>query len=74
MTDHAIADPLSKDATASEIARAVMAGKVKAAAVIEATLTRIATSEPTINAFTDVVAARAISLAVASLDRGSAIA
>jgi 1-carboxybiuret hydrolase len=52
-------DPLSKQATASEIARAVMSGKVKASAVIEATLTRIETSEPTVNAFTDVLAARA---------------
>ena len=31
-------DPLSKQATASDIARAVMSGKVKAADVIEATL------------------------------------
>src|SRR5829696_3911613 len=52
-------DPLSKQATASDIARAVMSGKVKASAVIEATLTRIETSEPTVNAFTDVLAARA---------------
>src|SRR5215211_5592601 len=52
-------DPLSKQATATDIARAVMSGKVKAAAVIEATLTRIETSEPTINAFTDVLAERA---------------
>ncbi|MBI2737954.1 MAG: AtzE family amidohydrolase [Rhodospirillales bacterium] len=52
-------DPLSKQATATDIARAVMAGKVKASAVIEATLGRIATSEPTVNAFTDVLAERA---------------
>src|ERR1700704_901349 len=52
-------DPLSKQATASDIARAVMSGKAKASAVIEAALTRIETSEATINAFTDVVAARA---------------
>src|SRR5215208_3753741 len=52
-------DPLSKQATATDIARAVMSGKVKAAAGIEATLTRIETSEPTINAFTDVLAERA---------------
>ena len=52
-------DPLSKAATATEIAGAVMSGKVKAAAVIDATLKRIEAAEPTINAFTDVVAARA---------------
>ena len=52
-------DPLSKEATASDIARAVMSGKTKASDVIEATLTRIETSEPTINAFTDVTAQRA---------------
>ena len=52
-------DPLAKQATATDIAQAVMSGKVKAAAVIEATLSRIATSEPTVNAFTDVVAERA---------------
>src|SRR5439155_23530130 len=55
----AMSDPLSKQATASDVARAVMSGKVKAAAVIEAALTRIETSEPTVNAFTDVVADRA---------------
>src|SRR5882724_9688632 len=54
-----MSDPLSKDATASDIARAVMSGKARAADVIEATLTRIETSEPTINAFTDVLAGRA---------------
>ena len=54
-----MSDPLSKSATATEIAGAVMSGKVKAAAVIDATLKRIAASEPTINAFTDVVAERA---------------
>ncbi len=52
-------DPLSKQATATDIARAVMAGKVKASAVIAATLTRIAISEPTVNAFTDILAERA---------------
>ncbi|WP_422002060.1 AtzE family amidohydrolase [Reyranella sp.] len=52
-------DPLSKDATAGDIARAVMSGKAKASAVIDATLKRIEASEPTINAFTDVVADRA---------------
>ena len=54
-----MSDPLSKQATASEIAGAVMSGKVKAAAVVEAALTRIETSEATVNAFTDVVADRA---------------
>ena len=63
-------DPLSKQATASDIARAVMSGKVKAAAVIEATLTRIETSEPTVNAFTDVLAARARKRA-AEIDAGT---
>ena len=54
-----MSDPLSKQATASEIASAVMSGKVKAAAVVEAALTRIETSEARVNAFTDVVADRA---------------
>ena len=57
-------------ATASGIARALMSGKVKAAAVIEAALTRIETSEPTVNAFTDVVAARARKRA-AEIDAGT---
>ncbi|MBV8193875.1 MAG: AtzE family amidohydrolase [Alphaproteobacteria bacterium] len=52
-------DPLSKQASASDVARAVMSGKVKATAVVEAALTRIETSEPAINAFTDVVGDRA---------------
>ena len=42
-----MSDPLSKQATAIEIARAVMSGKVKAVAVVEAALTRIETSEAT---------------------------
>ena len=54
-----MSDPLSKQATASEIARAVMSGKAKAVAVVEAALTRIETSEARINAFTDVLAERA---------------
>ncbi len=54
-----MSDPLSKSATAGEIVRAIAGGKVKAAAVIDATLKRIAASEPTINAFTDIVAERA---------------
>ncbi|MDP1752982.1 MAG: AtzE family amidohydrolase [Reyranella sp.] len=65
-----MSDPLSKSATATEIAAAVRSGKVKAAAVIDATLKRIAASEPTINAFTDVVAERAIKRA-AEIDAGS---
>jgi aspartyl-tRNA(Asn)/glutamyl-tRNA(Gln) amidotransferase subunit A len=52
-------DILSKAATASEIARAVMSGKAKASAVIDAALNRIEAAEPTVNAFTDIVAARA---------------
>jgi aspartyl-tRNA(Asn)/glutamyl-tRNA(Gln) amidotransferase subunit A len=63
-------DPLSKQATATEIARAVMSGKVKAGAVIEATLSRIEVSEPTVNAFTDVLAARARKRA-AEIDAGT---
>src|SRR5471032_2909540 len=52
-------DILSKQATAADIARSVSSGKVKASAVIEATLKRIAAAEPTVNAFTDIVANRA---------------
>lgn len=62
-------DPLSKAATASAIARAVMSGKVKASAVVEASLARIAAAEPTVNAFTDVVAERARKRA-AEIDAG----
>ena len=54
-----MSDPLSKAATASEIARAVMSGKAKASAVVDAALARIEATEPTVNAFTDVVAQRA---------------
>jgi len=54
-----MSDPLSKAATAAEIARAVAGGQVKASAVIEAALKRIAAAEPAINAFTDIVAERA---------------
>jgi aspartyl-tRNA(Asn)/glutamyl-tRNA(Gln) amidotransferase subunit A len=52
-------DPLSRQATASDIARAVMSGRVKAADVVEATLGRIETGDPAVNAFTDVTAERA---------------
>src|SRR5262245_55627361 len=54
-----MSDPLSKQATARDIARAVMSGKAKASDVIAATLKRIEEAEPTVNAFTDVVADRA---------------
>lgn len=69
MSVPAMTDPLSKQTTATDIARAVMSGKVKASAVVEATLTRIETSEPTINAFTDVLAGRARKRA-AEIDSG----
>src|SRR5436190_8053630 len=64
-----MSDPLSKAATASEIARAVMSGKAKASAVIDAALERIAAAEPTVNAFTDIVADRARKRA-AEIDAG----
>ena len=64
-----MSDPLSKAATATEIAGAVMSGKVKATAVIDSTLKRIGAAEPTINAFTDVVATRARQRA-AEIDAG----
>ena len=54
-----MSDPLSKVATAAEIAHAVAGGQVKASAVVEAALTRIDVTEPTVNAFTDIVAQRA---------------
>jgi len=54
-----MSDVLSKAATATEIAGDVMSGKAKAVAVVEAALNRIAAAEPTVNAFTDVVADRA---------------
>jgi len=62
-------DILSKAATAAEIARAVLAGKTKAGAVVEAALARIAAAEPAINAFTDIVAERARKRAV-EIDAG----
>src|SRR5258708_9959531 len=46
-----------------------MSGKVKAAAVVEAALTRIETGEARVNAFTDVVADRARKRA-AEIDSG----
>lgn len=62
-------DPLSRQATATDIAGAVMSGQVKASAVIDATLKRIAAAEPTVNAFTDIVAERARKRA-AEIDSG----
>ncbi len=62
-------DPLSKRATATEIAGAVMSGKAKALAVVDAALARIKAAEPTFNAFTDIVAERARIRAV-EIDRG----
>lgn len=64
-----MSDLLSKAATATEIAGAVMSGKVRAAVVIDATLKRIEEAEPIVNAFTDVVAARARKRA-AEIDAG----
>ena len=64
-----MSDPLSKAATAAEIARAVGAGKAKASAVVEAALARIQAAEPTVNAFTDIVAERARKRA-AEIDAG----
>lgn len=51
-----MSDPLSKEATAFDIARAVMTGKAKAIDVVEAALSRIAAAGPTVNAFTDLLA------------------
>jgi aspartyl-tRNA(Asn)/glutamyl-tRNA(Gln) amidotransferase subunit A len=62
-------DVTSKTATATEIAGAVMSGKAKASAVIDAALKRIAAAEPTVNAFTDLVAERARKRA-AEIDAG----
>jgi aspartyl-tRNA(Asn)/glutamyl-tRNA(Gln) amidotransferase subunit A len=62
-------DVLSKAATAAEIARGVAGGKVKASAVVEAALKRIEAAEPTVNAFTDIVAERARKRA-AEIDAG----
>jgi 1-carboxybiuret hydrolase len=66
-----VSDPLSKAATAAEIARAVASGKVSAAAVVHEALSRIALYEPTVNAFTDIVADRARKRA-AEIDAGKA--
>jgi len=66
-----VRDPLSKAATAAEIARAVASGEVTATAVVHEALSRIALYEPTVNAFTDVVADRARRRA-AEIDAGKA--
>src|SRR5476649_2767930 len=67
-----MSDPLSKAATAAEIARAVSTGKVKASAVVDAALARIKAAEPIVNAFTDIVAERARKRA-AEIDAGQHI-
>jgi aspartyl-tRNA(Asn)/glutamyl-tRNA(Gln) amidotransferase subunit A len=64
-----MSDPLSRAATATEIARAVMSGKAKAQDVVDAALKRIAAAESTVNAFTDIVAERARKRA-AEIDAG----
>ena len=64
-----MSDILSKSASAAEIARAVMSGKVKAVAVVDAALKRISAAEPTVNAFTDILAERARGRA-AEIDAG----
>jgi aspartyl-tRNA(Asn)/glutamyl-tRNA(Gln) amidotransferase subunit A len=64
-----MSDVTSKSAGAAEIARAVMSGRARASAVIEAALKRIQELEPTVNAFTDIVAARARQRA-AEIDAG----
>jgi aspartyl-tRNA(Asn)/glutamyl-tRNA(Gln) amidotransferase subunit A len=64
-----MSDPTSKAATAAEIARAVSSGKVKASDVVGAALARIKAAEPTVNAFTDIVAERAKKRA-AEIDAG----
>jgi 1-carboxybiuret hydrolase len=54
-----MSDVLSRAATAAEIAHEVARGAVKAVAVVDAALKRIEAAEPTVNAFTDIVAERA---------------
>ena len=56
---------LSPFATASEIAQAVQSGGVSAALVVAATLARIGTHNPPVNAFTAVLAERAMARAAA---------
>lgn len=62
---------LDKAATAATIAADIGAGRTTATAVVEAALQRIAASEPTVNAFTDIVATRARARA-AAVDAGAA--
>lgn len=58
-------DPTGPWAAATEIAAAVNCGEVTARAVAEAALARIAAADPAINAFTDVLAERALRTATA---------
>ena len=51
------------ETSALEIARQVRAGTVSAVAIVEAHLARVAAHNPTLNAFTDVTAARALAKA-----------
>ncbi|MBM3645934.1 MAG: AtzE family amidohydrolase [Alphaproteobacteria bacterium] len=62
---------LDKAATAATIVADIGAGRTTATAVVEAALQRIAASEPTVNAFTDIVATRARARA-AAVDAGAA--
>jgi aspartyl-tRNA(Asn)/glutamyl-tRNA(Gln) amidotransferase subunit A len=68
-----MSDTLSKAATAGEIAHAVMSGKAKASAVVDAALKRIAAAEPTVNAFTDIVAERAASARPRSMPAATSV-
>lgn len=63
LADPALDPAALATAHAHTIAAAVKAGEVTARAVLEATLARIAALEPRLNAFTDIVAARARSKA-----------
>ncbi|TPG61117.1 AtzE family amidohydrolase [Roseomonas nepalensis] len=58
-----MSDPTGPDATAAGIAAAVAAGEVTAQAVTEAALARVAARNGLLNAFTDVLAARALATA-----------
>ena len=62
------ANPLAADASAATIAAAVREGRVAAVDVVRASLARIGATDERINAFTDVVAERALARAEA-LDR-----
>ncbi len=55
---------------ASAIAAAVRAGEVSATDVVEASLSRVAATDPAVNAFTDVLAERALGRAAALDARG----